>query len=525
MTANFDAEQFLAGRINYERALSMPNSEEAFKLDRMRELLRRLGDPQRAMPIIHVAGTKGKGSTAAMIAAILTAAGLRTGLFSSPHIDCVEERMTVDGHSCPTDEFAELVESVKPAVEAMDLESARRDPPELGPTYFEIITVMALLHFASKQVDAAVLEVGLGGRLDSTNVCTPCLSIITSISFDHTRQLGDTLARIAAEKAGIIKPGAAVVSGVRLAEPREVIRRTARQAGCRLVELGVDFDFDYHPPRNLERAPSSATFDYFKPRSASGANSSPDDCGLSSVVLSLLGRHQAANAATALAAVEELRRAGWRIPEAAIRRGLAGLSWPARVEVLARRPTVVVDAAHNAASIEALMETLDESFAAARRLLIFATTLDKDVEGMLRILLGRFDRVIFTRYANNPRGVPPEELQRLAAAIRPRPSALPLSDGITSDAERSLVPRPCLTDMLGATAGLPGSAENTVGQPNRGVRQFRSVEALEIAPTPSDAWNAVCGIARPDDLICIAGSFFLAAELRRLIAARPLICS
>ena len=170
-----------------------------------------------------------------------------------------------------------------------------------NPTYFEMVTAMALVHFARRRVDAAVLEVGLGGRLDSTNVCTPCVSIITSISFDHMKQLGGTLAAIAAEKAGIIKPGVPVISGVVAEEPREVIRRIARQNGCRLVELGVDFDFDYHPPRYLERAASPARLDFrFRGLLAPGY--------FTDIELNLIGRHQAANAAVALATVEELRR-------------------------------------------------------------------------------------------------------------------------------------------------------------------------------------------------------------------------
>ena len=197
----------------------------------------------------------------------------------------------------------------------MDREAAQGDPPEQGPTYFEIITAAALCHFARRQVDAAVLEVGLGGRLDSTNVCTPCVSIITSISFDHVKQLGHTLAAIAAEKAGIIKPGVPVISGVTADEPREVVRQIARQNGCRLVELGVDFDFEYHPPRHLDQAPSPAHFDfrYLVP---------PAD--FSDIALGLLGRHQAANAALVLAAVGRTAAAAvGRSP----RRRFAG-DWP-----------------------------------------------------------------------------------------------------------------------------------------------------------------------------------------------------
>ena len=478
------------------------------KLDRMRELLRRLGDPQAKIPIVHVAGTKGKGSTSAMLAAVLSAAGFRTGLFTSPHLDRIEERMAVDGRHCSTDEFVELIELVRPAVEALDQAAINGtgliSAPPLGPTYFEIVTAMALCYFVRREVGAAVLEVGLGGRLDSTNVCTPCVSIITSISFDHTKQLGETLAAIAAEKAGIIKPGVPVVSGVTDDEPREVIRRIARQSGCRLVELGVDFDFDYRPPRHLEQAALPGHFDFRYSTRASGSQESndnsrgltapgvpehasdePTDRGLLApgyfhdVALRLVGRHQAANAALVLAAVEELRRIGWIIPEAAVRRGLAEVVWPARVEVVARRPTIVIDAAHNGASIEALVEVLDESFSARRRILIFGTTQEKDLRGMLDRLLGRFDHVIFTRYVDNPRGVPAEDLSALGAQLV---SAGPLAgDG-------------------------PGV----------------KTPSIEIAANPAEAWAAVHRLAEPDGLICITGSFFLAAEMRRQLALRPL---
>ncbi|MEN6557307.1 MAG: Mur ligase family protein, partial [Thermoguttaceae bacterium] len=232
------AEQFLAGRINYERAASMPSSEAAYKLDRMRELLRRLGDPHQRLPIVHIAGTKGKGSTAAMIAAIGTAAGLRVGRFTSPHLNRIEERLAIDGRVCEPETLVGLLEHLRPTIEAMDQQGE-----QWSPTYFEILTAAALSWFAERRVDWAVLEVGLGGRLDSTNVCRPRLSIVTSISLDHTRQLGETTAAIAAEKAGIIKPGVPVLSGVQDPEPREVIRRVARQNNCRLLELGEDFGF------------------------------------------------------------------------------------------------------------------------------------------------------------------------------------------------------------------------------------------------------------------------------------------
>ncbi len=470
-------------RIDYERSLSMPDAEEAFKLDRMRALLHRLGDPQSHLPVIHVAGTKGKGSTAAMTAAVLAAAGYRTGLFTSPHLDRVEERIVVEGQPCSPEEFAGLVEGVRPAVEALDRVAAQSDPREQGPTYFEILTAAAFCHFARRQVDVAVLEVGLGGRLDSTNVCTPLISLITSISFDHVKQLGPTLAAIAAEKAGIIKCGVPVVSGVIADEPREVVREMARRNGCRLAELGVDFDVEYHPPQRLDQTPSLAHFD-FRYRAASH---------FSDIALGLLGRHQAANAALVWAAADELRQRGWTIPEAAVRRGLAEVVWPARVEVVARRPTVVLDAAHNAASVAALVEVLAESFLARRRWLIFATTQEKDLRGMLERLAGRFDEVIFTRYLNNPRGVPPDELQALAAELLP--ASLQAEGGSGA--------------VIGSPLPLAGEGP--------GVRAANTA----IAHTPAEAWDMVHRLATADDLICISGSFFIAAEMRRQLAARP----
>jgi dihydrofolate synthase/folylpolyglutamate synthase len=486
-------------RVNYERCLSLPDVEEAFKLDRMRALLRRLGDPQDHLPVVHVAGTKGKGSTAAMMAAALAAAGYRTGLFTSPHLDRVEERIIVGGQPCSAEEFAALLEAMQPAVEALDREAAQKIPAEPGPTFFEILTAAAFCHFVRRQVDVAVLEVGLGGRLDSTNVCTPVVAVITSISFDHVKQLGPTLAAIAAEKAGIIKSGVVVVSGVTAAEPREVVRSIARQHGCRLAELGVDFQVEYHPPRRLDQAPAPARFDFHRP-----AGGHFRDIGLG-----LLGRHQAANAGLAWAAADELRQQGWAIPEAAVRRGLAEVRWPARVEVVARRPTVVLDAAHNAASVAALMEVLAESFVARRRWLIFATTQEKDLRGMLERLRGHFDEVIFTRYLDNPRGVPPEELQALAEAIG---SPRPLGEGPGVRAA-SVSPRP-----LGEGPGV--RAESASPRPLGEGPRVRA-ERITIASTPAEAWDVVYRESAPEDLIAITGSFFIAAEMRRQLAARP----
>jgi dihydrofolate synthase/folylpolyglutamate synthase len=447
------ALDFLKSRIDYERTWTVPYGQRDFRLDRMRELLARLGNPHQGPNIVHIAGTKGKGSTAATIESILRAAGYRTGLYSSPHLHRVEERLMVDGAICPPEELSELVTTLQPAVAAMDAQPPEDDRGSNRPTYFEVVTALAWLRFARHRVEVAVLEVGLGGRLDSTNVCQPRVSVITSISYDHTQQLGADLAAIAGEKAGIIKDGVPVVSGVLAPEARAVVGAVAAEHGCRLIQLGADFDFSYRPPRHLELADARGQMDF---RCLSGERSELVD-----LELALLGEHQAANTAVALSTVRELANQEWRISEPTIRRGLANVRWPARIEVLGRNPAVVLDAAHNVASIEALVRVLDQSFSCARRLAIFATTRDKDVRGMLEVLLPRFDDVIFTRYRNNPRGVDAEALEALSAGIA-------------------------------------------------GARRHLSAD-------PDAAWKLAGEMASPEDLVCITGSFFIAAEISATI--------
>jgi dihydrofolate synthase/folylpolyglutamate synthase len=475
------AVEFLRSRLDFERTPAVAYSEQSYKLDRMAELLSRLGDPQRKLRVVHIAGTKGKGSTASMVAAMLTAAGYRVGVFSSPHLFRVEERMAIDGQPCSATDLAELSALIEPHVLALDAEAERgeqlaqhqagevstaegRAPLATcydgGPTYFEITTAMAMLHFARQSVDVAVLEVGLGGRLDSTNVCQPVVSVITSISYDHTRELGPTLTHIAGEKAGIIKPGVPVVSGVTADEPRIVIREKCALEGSPLWELETDFSFTYRAATHLEQGAGQSEIDFV----------GPDRRKISDIGIKLLGRHQGANAAVALATICRLRELDFDVDDDAVRRGLAAAVCPARVQVLARRPTVILDAAHNVASIQALVETLDESFVARRRYLIFATTRDKDAFHMLRILLPSFDEVLLTRYVSNPRGVPVEDLMSVATAARPE-----------------------LADRAKAY------------------------------PTPIAALAALREQVGGDDLVCIAGSFFLAADLHGELSNSPLI--
>ena len=459
------ALEFLWSRIDYERTSSVPYTGRSFKLDRMRQMLAMLGDPQAKQKIVHIGGTKGKGSTAAMISTILAAAGFRTGTYSSPHLHCLEERMAIDGQPCSAQDLIELIEIVRPVVEQLDADADASETSLGRPTYFEVATAMALVHFARSEVDATVLEVGLGGRLDSTNVCEPLVSVITNISLDHTKQLGSTLASIAGEKAGIIKPGVPVVSGVVETEPRDVIRQVAEQRGSKLLELRRDFDFDYRPPRALGRSEQFGELAYRE------RDTTAEPTILQPLQLSLVGRHQAANAALAIAAINVLRDnvlrdLGWDVPESAVQRGLATTVCPARVEVLRGEPTVVIDAAHNVASIEALLATLDESFGSRRRVFLFDTTQDKDARGMLAAILGACDELVLTRYLNNPRYVPPAELAAIARELN--------------------------------------------------ILQQRTIN---VCDDPTTAWHLAGELAGSDDLICVTGSFFIAAEIRQLCRA------
>ena len=457
------AAEFLFGRINYERTRRIPYRSRNFRLDRMRELAARLGHPERAFPAVHIAGTKGKGSTAAMAASVLGAAGYRTGLYTSPHLHRLEERFVVDGQPCDEATLVSLLSRLQGPVLDLDAEALRAGD-QLGPTYFEITTAAALLHFRDRQVDAAVLEVGLGGRLDSTNICHPVLSIITSISLDHTRQLGKTLAAIAREKAGIIKPGVPVVTGVTDPEPFGVIAQIAGRQHAELLALGRDFTFDY-----WSDLPAADPNDARVPGLCGGLDYREEVDGqrteFSRVPLGLLGRHQAANASVAIAACRRLSRQGWRLDETTIRAGIARAHCPARIEILSQAPTIILDTAHNPASVAALMELILERFPGVPRVLVFATSTDKDAPTMLQQLLPHFTHVVFTRYLNNPRATDPDQLLAQAQSI----------------------------------------------QQSLGLTQL----TLHLRPGPEAAWRLVESLATPAHLVCITGSFFLAAEARQ----------
>lgn len=465
------AVDYLFSRINYERMPSPPYAERHMKLDRMRQLLNLLQQPAAGIPTVHIAGTKGKGSTSALLAGIVQAANYRVGVFSSPHLERIEERFVVDGQPCSPEELVALVEQVRPAVDRMDERADAFPEAQLRPTFFEIATAIAFLYFANKGVDLVILEVGLGGRLDSTNVCSPCCTVITSISYDHMKQLGNTLPEIAAEKAGIVKPGVPLVTGPLQQEAYAVIASIALQRGARISSAGHHFTFqtagrtaDSESPR---RQPGRFHFQMQPPI----AFPLEEPFALRDVELQLLGEHQIANAAVALATAVELRRQGWLLPESALRAGLANTLLSGRVELISEKPHVVLDVAHNVASVEALVETLQTNFDCPQRHLVFAATKEKDVFGILRVLLPHFDTVTFTKYQENGRAVDVSHLQELCEL---------------------------------AFRATPGLSEHL---------------QVTYDADPATAWRKAWREANEEDLICVTGSFFIAAELRPLMLA------
>ena len=397
LTTYEQAIDFLFGRINYERINTDSYSTSDFKLDRMRRLLELMGNPHERIPVIHVAGTKGKGSTCSMLASILSKSGYRCGLYISPHITVFEERFTVDGVQPTKPEFVRLLNRLLPIIAEMD-----NLPGRMQPTYFELATALAWQYFIEQNVDIAVLEVGLGGRLDSTNLCRPLVTVITNISRDHTHVLGSTIHQIAYEKAGIIKSEIPVVSGVTHIDAFGLIEKTCSDRNARLQQIVRDFQL------LNRRADDEGNVEIDAKTSAHLWTQIP---------VVLRGPHQALNTLLALEVIDELRQQNWKITDADVCDGLRSVAWPARVEVVSRHPAVIIDAAHNWESARALVATLSEDPVQRRRILVFAGTKDKDVAGILRQLLPNFDTVILTRYLNNPRGVSLDDLGNLVESI------------------------------------------------------------------------------------------------------------
>ena len=431
------ALDYIYSFIDYERG-PRPRDPASYDLRRMDELLGRLGNPHLRARTVHIAGSKGKGSVAAMVASVLTAAGYATGLFISPHLLTFNERIRIGGRLISDEELVALVAALKPEVRAVN------EKATYGRlTTFELMTALGFAYFAEKGVDFQVIEVGLGGRLDATNVVRPEVSIITSISLDHTEVLGDTLAKIATEKAGIIKPGSVVVTSSQVSEAARVIERVGRAREARLVRVGRDVtwqDLGFDSSRQSLRVVG---------RLAGYELSIP-----------LLGQHQLENAATAVAALEVLVEKGVAISGESIRRGLERVSWPGRLQTLGRRPLVVVDGAHNPYSARKLAQSLKHYFSFERATLIIGVSSDKDIAGIVAELVPLFNRVIVTR-SIHPRAMATALIVAefanhgvVAQATDDIAIALPLA--LSGAGDRDLI---CVTGSLFVVAGAMEQAD------------------------------------------------------------------
>jgi len=436
-----EAFRYIRQFTNYERMIPLRYSRDAFDLQRVRDVLSALGSPQEAYPIVHVAGTKGKGSVCAMIASVLQQAGLRVGLFSKPHLVRLNERVSINGREIPDEDFTQVMNELLPHLEERRLAGRPL-------TFFDLITVLALKYFAQQKADVVVLETGLGGRLDSTNVVYPKVTVITNVDFDHTHILGNTLERIAREKAGIIKPGVPVISGVEIPEPARVIEEIAERKGAPLYAIRRDFRLQEDPKPGEGFAVETWKREYRGLR------------------LPLLGAHQRANAAVALAALEALSDPlGINFTEEEIRQGLAYVRLRGRIEVLSKRPIVILDVAHNPSSLRALRETLQAHYPSRRKIFVIGMSKDKDLQGGLREILPAASGAIFTKIAH-PRGAEPEKLLRIAHEAFPHLSA-------------------------------------------------------EVEPTVEEALKRAGRLLGPEDLLCITGSFYLAGEAALIFEESP----
>ena len=408
-----EALAYLYSLSDFERGGSFTHEPEE-NLPREAQLLEAVGNPQQTYSSTLIAGTKGKGSTAAYIERVLREAGLRTGLYTQPDLHTFRERMRVNGRLISEQEVADLVSELRAAVER--IEQQRTFGPYIT---YEVATALALLYFSRQHVEHAVLEVGLGGRLDATNVTQPLVSVIASISYDHMQILGNTLTQIATEKAGIIKAGGMVVTSAQSPEALLAIAKVCTSRRAELIRIGsatndpaqAEVDAGLLPALSYrytleERVEGYQRFTVFAPEQ--------EYTGLE---IPLAGQHQLENATLALATLEALRKKGISWDEKALRSGLLKVFWPGRIEVVGHDPTIVVDGAHNVDSMEKLLGTLQASFQIHRLIVVLGVARDKDLPGIVRTLAG-VDTVVLTRMAN-PRAAAIEELQALFAQYAP----------------------------------------------------------------------------------------------------------
>lgn len=439
ITSYATALRWLYDHTDYERMRIVRYNSATFNLDRMRELLEKLGNPQDQIKCVHVAGTKGKGSTCAMLESMLRACGYTVGLYSSPHLVDLRERITVNGDLISQSEFTSTLKSVQYWVRRM----------QDKPSFFEIMTAVGLRYFAQKAVDVAVLETGLGGRLDATNVVTPLVCGITQISLDHTEVLGRDLAAIAKEKAGIFKKGVPAITCEQPAEAARAIKQIAEQVGAPLVFTGDDIEFSYRFEANRELGPHTRVC------------LTTADHQYEHLAVPLRGEHQALNCGLALALLDRLRLNGFELNEAQIVQGLANTVLPGRMETAWEEPRILLDGAHNAASMAALIKAIGAHIPYDSLVMVFGCAQDKDVMKMLSEVELGADKIIFTRARNNPRAADPQDL----------------------------------------------------------VKQFAEVseKMAQTADTLEEALNLAARAVSREDLICVSGSFYLVGEAKKYL--------
>lgn len=391
-----------------------------FGVENIQWILSTIGNPHERLRTIHIGGTNGKGSVAAMLSHIMKGAGYRVGKYTSPHLVSFTERITINETAITEGEVAELVESIRHRLE-------RANPGERF-TFFDFTTALALEYFRRSHVDIALIEVGLGGRLDSTNVVNPLVSIITNVAMDHMDYLGDDILRIAREKSGIIKKGVPVITGA-LDLPKRIIEETAHIQGSPVYSMGRDFSFTKAGTQRM---------------SYTGLK-----LALSDIFVNLPGDHQLGNAALALCAMEILSSFGLKVDKGELRDGLTQVTWPGRLEVVSERPAVIIDGAHNRAGVEALTAFLRSLPKKGKRLLIFGVMKDKEYEGMLKELLPYFDEVILTMPANE-RALSPEIMKNIV------PTAVIIHDSTKAVKEAQRIATPNDTIVITGSLYLVG---------------------------------------------------------------------
>lgn len=389
LTSYGSALKFLDTLVDYEKSSRLKYDHRFFNLSRMQRLLSAVGRPHKRFYSVHIAGTKGKGSVAYMLSNALVANGYKVGLYTSPHLIDVRERIKINGEDISREEFVEYLNRL---VSIFDRFSENNKP-----TFFEVITAIAFMYFADKQVDIAIVETGLGGRLDSTNIITPEVCLITSIDRDHVHILGDSLESIAREKAGIFKAGVPVISVPQVSEVKKVLIEQAREVKAPIKFIGEDVDFSYRFESSRLTGPHTRIC-------LTSARSRFEH-----LPVPLPGEHQAVNCGLVLAAIDTLKELNWEIDDRKVIEGLSKTKLAGRMEMICTDPRVIIDGAHNSSSIEALIRTIGQHIEYDSLIIIFGCARDKDIDGMLEHIALGADKVIFTR-SSSARAAEPEEL-------------------------------------------------------------------------------------------------------------------